>query len=140
MELKHHFLSCIILMLILFPFFKYYSLIIFIFGFFIDMDHYLYDSIITKKFGLINSYKMHMDKSRIIKDQLHVFHTLEFITLIIALTFVSKNVYLLLLSTGLVLHLILDLIYHIYLIRNNIEMKQTRAASLIMWSQRNLFN
>ncbi|MEK6841446.1 MAG: hypothetical protein AABW57_01780 [Nanoarchaeota archaeon] len=137
MDLKYHLLSCIILSLILFPFYSYYSLLIFIFGFFIDVDHYLYDIIKTKNPSLINSYRMHINKNKILKDQLHIFHTIEFIILFILLTIISNNFYLILISMGLVLHLILDAIYYIYITKKNIELKQTRAFSLISWIKRN---
>lgn len=138
MYLRYHLLSCIILTLILYPFFNYYSLLIFIFGFFIDSDHYLYDIIRTRNLSIINSYKMHMNEERIAKDQLHVFHTVEFIISFLLLTLISRNIYLILLSIGLLVHLILDIIYMIYLIMNNIKLKQTRALSLIFWINRNL--
>ena len=138
MYLKYHFLSCIILSIFLFPFFGYYSLLVFILGFFIDIDHYLYDAIKTKNLNPFNSYKMHMDKNRIAKDQLHIFHILEFIATLILLTLFSDNIYLLLISMGLVLHLILDLIYYFYLIKNKVELKSTRALSLILWINKNI--
>src|SRR3989344_8493611 len=134
MYLIFHFISCIILALILFPFYSYYSLLIFIFGFFIDFDHYFYDILRNKELNLINSYKKHMNKELIRKDQLHIFHTLEFIISFLLLTLSSENIYLLLLSMGLTLHLILDFIYEIYVvvIRKE-EQKQTRTWSLTLW-------
>ena len=137
MYLRYHFLSCIILTLLLLPFFSYYSFLVFALGFFIDIDHYLYDLIRHKKFDLIEVYKRHMDKNQVIKDQLHIFHTIEFISLFILITLLSGNIYLLLLSTGFVLHLILDCIYNINSIRNNIIENQTSAFSLISWLHRN---
>ncbi len=138
MYLRHHLISCIILTIILFPFYNYLALLIFIFGFLIDVDHYLYDVIKTKNLSLIKSYKLHMDKDLERKDQLHILHTLEFIIPFLLLTFFSRNIYLILLSYGLVLHLILDVIYRIHAIKNNIKLKQTRALSLIFWVNRNL--
>ena len=137
MYLRYHFLSCVILTLILFPFFNYLALLVFVFGFFIDFDHYLYDIIKTKNFSLINSYKRHMNKNSVRKNQLHIFHTLEFIIPFILLTIISKNILLILLSIGLVIHLILDIIYEIYLNINHIERKQTRTLSLIFWVIKN---
>ncbi|MEK6834730.1 MAG: hypothetical protein AABX61_00515 [Nanoarchaeota archaeon] len=138
MDLKYHLLSCIILTLILYPFFNYYSLLVFIFGFFIDSDHYLYDIIKTRNLSIINSYKVHMNEERVAKDQLHIFHTIEFIISFLLLTLISRNIYLILLSIGLLVHLILDMINMIYSTINNIEFKQTRALSLILWINRNL--
>ncbi len=137
MYLRYHLLSCVILAIVLFPFFNYYSLLVFILGFFIDLDHYLYDVITTRKLSLSTSYKMHMNKEHEIKDQLHIFHTIEFIAAFLILTIISNNVYLIIVSTGLLLHLILDYIYEIYLIMIKKEkLKQTRASSLILWMLR----
>jgi len=138
MYLRYHLISCVILTIILFPFFNYLSLLIFIFGFFIDVDHYLYDTMKEKNLSLINSYRLHMDKNLERKDQLHIFHTLEFIIPFLLLTIFSGNLYLILLSYGLVLHLILDGIHLVYIEINNIKLKQTRALSLFFWITRNL--
>jgi hypothetical protein len=135
-----HLISCIILSLILFPFFSYYSLLIFIFGFFIDLDHYIYDVIKTKNFSLINSYKKHNNENIISKDQLHILHTIEFIIFFIIITIFSNNVYLLLISLGLLLHLILDFSYWIHKLENKTKINQSRAFSLIFWIKRNLLD
>src|SRR3989344_2815262 len=128
MYLRYHLLSCIILAIVLFPFFNYYSLLVFILGFFIDFDHYLYDIITTRRLSLSVSYRMHMNKEREAKDQLHIFHTVEFIVAFLLLTITSNNTYLIIISTGFVLHLILDYIYEIYLVIIKKEIsKQTRA-------------
>jgi len=139
MYLRHHLLSCIILVLILFPFYSYYSFLIFLLGFFIDLDHYIYYVFKYKNFNLIKSYKSFMDKKMIRKDQLHILHTIEFIILFLLATIYTKNIYLIFISIGFLVHLILDLIYAVYLIKNKIELKQTRALSLIFWIKRNLF-
>ena len=140
MYLRHHFLSCVILSLILYPWFNYYSLLVFIFGFFIDLDHYFYDVIKTGNLNLFISYKIHMDKNRVMKDQLHIFHTFEFMILFTSLILFSRNIYLLIIGIGLVLHWILDWIYLIYSIKMKVDLNQTRAFSLILWFERNLFN
>ncbi len=140
MYLRHHFLSCVILSLILYPWFNYYSLLVFIFGFFIDLDHYFYDVISKRNLNLLESYKNHMNKSIVIKDQLHIFHTFEFMISFIILTLISRNIYLLIIGIGLVLHWILDWIYLIYSIKIKANLNQTRTFSLILWFERRLFN
>jgi hypothetical protein len=137
MYLRYHFLACTILAIVLFPFFNYYSLLVFISGFLIDLDHYLYDIFNSKIFDLFKAYKMHMNKERIIKDQLHIFHTLEFIILFLSLLIVSMNIYLIILGISFIIHLSLDYIYELYNIRNKIKLNQTRAYSLILWTLRN---
>ncbi len=131
MYLRHHFLSCVILTILLFPFFSYLSFLVFIFGFFIDVDHYIYDAIKSKDLNLKNSYYRHMDKNLERKNQLHIFHTIEFVLLVFIILIYSKSIIISIISLGLILHLLLDFIYHFYLIKNNIEMKQTRSYSLI---------
>ena len=137
MYLRYHFLACVILTILLFPFFGYYSLLVFISGFLVDIDHYLYDVFNSKTFNLYKAYKMHMNKGRVIKDQLHIFHTLEFIILFLSLVIVSMNVYLMILAISFIIHLNLDYIYELYLIKNKIKLNQTRASSLILWTLRN---
>ena len=137
MYLRYHFLACVILTILLFPFFGYYSLLVFISGFLVDIDHYLYDVFNSKTFNLYKAYKMHMNKGRVIKDQLHIFHTLEFIILFLSLVIVSMNVYLMILAISFIIHLNLDYIYELYLIKNKIKLNQTRASSLSLWTLRN---
>jgi hypothetical protein len=138
MYLRYHLISCVILTIILFPFFNYLSFLVFLFGFFIDFDHYLYDAIKNKNLNLFISYKTQMNHNLERKDQLHIFHTIEFILPFLFLVIISRNIYLIIISLGLLLHLILDYIYEINLIRKKIELKQTRAFSFILWIKRNL--
>ena len=81
---------------------------------------------------------MHLNKERLIKDQLHIFHTLEFIILFLSLVIISMNIYLIILGISFIIHLSLDYIYELYLIKNKIKLKQTRAYSLILWASRNI--
>ena len=136
MYIRHHFLSCILLLLILFPLFNYISFLVFIFGFFIDVDHYLYDIIRFRNLNLKKSYLIHMDKKTKIKDQLHIFHTIEFLILFVILTIIYNNVYLLLLIIGFLLHWILDFIYFIHEIIKKEKLNQTTASFLIGWIYR----
>jgi len=138
MYLRYHFLACVILTILLFPFFSYYSLLVFISGFLVDIDHYLYDIFNSKTFNLFKAYKMHMNKEMMRKDQLHIFHTLEFIILFLSLVIVSMNIYLIILGISFIIHLSLDYIYELYLIKNKIKLKQTRSYSLILWALRNI--
>jgi len=137
MYLRHHFISCVTLTIILFPPYNYLSLLVFIFGFFIDVDHYLYDLAKTGNLDPISSYKRQMNLNIEIKNQLHIFHTLEFIIPFLILVIISKNTYLFILGIGLILHLILDLLYEVYYVIKKTKLNHTRAYSLIMWMMNN---
>jgi len=137
MYLRHHFISCVTLTIILFPPYNYLSLLVFIFGFFIDVDHYLYDLAKTGNLDPISSYKRQMNLNIEIKNQLHIFHTLEFIIPFLILVIISKNTYLFILGIGLILHLILDLLYEVYYTIKKTKLNHTRAYSLIMWMMNN---
>ena len=129
MYISRHFILTLLLAIILFPIYKYKVLALFIFGFFIDVDHYLYD-FFKYKVSLKKSYLMHMNKNITLKDQLHIFHVVEFWILALILTIISHKDTILLLFIGLIFHLSLDFIYQAY---NKKYIKHTRALSLIAW-------
>ena len=133
MYISRHFILTLLLAIILFPIYKYKVLALFIFGFFIDADHYFYD-IFKYKSSLKKSYLMHMNKNITLKDQLHIFHVVEFWILALILTIIFYNDITLLLFTGLIFHLSLDFVYQIF---NKRYIKHTRALSLTAWLIRN---
>ena len=109
-----HILVSSILVLMLFPKFKWTSLIIFIGGILIDVDHYLWYIYKYKNWSLIECYK-HYSNQMEIKNYdknfgiLLVFHTIEFLLIIIALSFLNK--FALIFTIGLLSHYIFDLIF-----------------------------
>jgi len=68
------------------------------------------------------------------KDQLHIFHTIEFWILMFVLSFV--NFIFLLIFAGMVFHLIFDFVEYIYEEISKKGHKSTRAFSFIMWLKR----
>ena len=88
-----HFITSLVLMVILYPFFGYWSGAVFIGGFFIDVDHYLWWVMDKRNFSLIKGYRNMAEEakknkerfSQIIErplylklDRLHIFHVWEF--------------------------------------------------------------
>ena len=107
-----HFLSSSILTLILFPFFSWYSLIVYLGGFFIDFDHYLIFVIKKKDFSLKNAYNyFRYDKKHDWNTEPLIFHFLELTFILIILSFFHWIFFLLV--SGIILHLTLDFIHEV---------------------------
>ena len=124
MYLKQHFILTLILCIPLYFLFQEKVIIIFLTGFLIDIDHYLEYIISHKNFSLKKAYKFYIKKGEIIlkqakkgiphrfKPYIHIFHTIEFLILIIILSFYS--IYAKLILIGLIFHQILDIGYFTY--------------------------
>ena len=106
MYLKYHFVFTLVFCIILFPFLNWWTIIVFLSGFFIDVDHYLYYIIKFKDWNLKKAYKIHFKKKY--KDKLHIFHTIEFYLLIVSLNLLYPFFSYILI--GVSFHLILDTI------------------------------
>ena len=114
MLLLTHFIASAILAAILFPFFGFYSLAVFIGGFLIDFDHVLF---YLAKFKSLNLKKAHHYYRNIAvkkdmeeyKKVILVFHSIEFIALMLVLSFYYKPF--LALFMGAMLHMIMDMLY-----------------------------
>lgn len=129
-----HFLSCILLIAIFFPFFGWASLIILLGGFFIDVDHYIIYVIRKKDISLIKAYKyFRYGSSQDFKNIPLVFHFVELTAILIFLSFF--NYLILLLTIGILTHLLLDLIYEI---RNKNSGNVGKNWSFITWIKRQI--
>tara|TARA_Y100000310_G_C19966257_1_gene483448 strand:+ start:91 stop:471 length:381 start_codon:yes stop_codon:yes gene_type:complete len=116
-----------ILIAIFFPFFGWSSLIILLGGFFIDVDHYLIYVIKKKDFSLIRAYNyFRYGSSKDFEDTPLIFHFVELTAIFIFLSFF--NYLILLLTIGILTHLLLDLIYEV---RNKNDIGKN--WSLITW-------
>jgi len=132
-----HIILSAILSLILVPIFGIYSLLIFLGGVLIDVDHYLEYAVRKKDLSLIKAYKegmMFYRKSirlgRPIRiNVLHIFHTLEFLIIFMLLSFFSKIISILLI--GILFHIVLDLGW---LIKR--KALKSRAHSFIGWLEK----
>jgi len=107
-----HFISSLILSLVLYPYFGFYSLLTLLLGWFIDVDHIIYYCFKFKRFNYKEAYKYFRDH-KFHGKVINVFHTLEFYAIMLILSF--YNIYAFIISLGLFLHTILDIIYFFYL-------------------------
>ena len=131
MNLIYHFITSLILSILLFPIYSYNALLVFIFGFFIDIDHYIWSIFKDKNFNFLDSYKYFKNRNIIKRDLLNIFHVIEFWILIAIIFIIFKNDFFYPLLIGLVVHLTMDIIDEKV---NNI--KGERAKSLIFWLKR----
>ena len=81
MELKEHALIGFILSIGLFPFFGFYSFFILIASVFLDIDHYFYFVVKTKKLSLKKAYQYHK-KLKCGQCIFCIFHTIEFLIIL----------------------------------------------------------
>jgi len=128
----YHFVASLILFIVVFPVYKYWSFLVFLGGFLIDVDHYLYDIFKFKSFSIKKSYWYHRKKDKKEKDSLHIFHVWEFWLVMLILSFYNKLIFLI--TFSMFLHLLLDFIDLIF----NMKGFENRAFSLIGWVKRRL--
>ena len=103
---SRHFIYSILFCLILVPFLKFWTFVVFFAAFFIDFDHYLYYLIKFKNPSVKKAYNYHLP---ILPDEkIHIFHTIEFYLLLIALSFL--HIFFIFILLGVSFHFILDII------------------------------
>lgn len=116
MEIWKHAVLSLIIAAVFYPAYGWNVLFIFAVGVLIDIDHYFWYIYKFKKFNLLECYKYYM-KSMLSHDFrehygiLLVFHTIEFMLLMVIMSIYNK--YALLFTIGLVGHYALDFIWHI---------------------------
>ena len=119
----YHLIISLITAAILFKFYSYNVIFIIIGGIVIDIDHYFLYAKRKKDFNPLRAYKYFKEldnyfstnakkgKKKIrIFDGLLVFHTMEFLLILIIFSFYSIKVFLF--TAGVVIHLISDLIHN----------------------------
>ena len=134
-QVSLHALFALIFASLLYPFIGNYSIVVFLFGFAIDIDHYFYYAAKKKNFSFINGYLYHVPGSKIHEehhDSLHVFHMWEVWLLFFILTFLIHEIFLFAL-VGIIFHMIFDWGYLFF----NRDAIGERAWSLIGWISRN---
>jgi len=109
-----HFVISLILFFVLYPFFGPLSLLVFIGGWLIDLDHMLYYAI---RFRSLNYFKAnrYFREKKYREKTINIFHTIEFYIIILFLSLYNKHV--LIITIGLAAHVITDLV-HFMLIKN----------------------
>ncbi|MEK6934296.1 MAG: hypothetical protein AABW46_00285 [Nanoarchaeota archaeon] len=128
-----HLLSSIIPVILLFPIYKYWSFVFLIGSWLIDFDHYIWYFIYKKDFSIKNAYRWCRDTH--MKDQLHIFHVIEFWILMFFLSFI--HILFGIVFAGMVFHLILDFIDYIYEEVRYKGHKSTRTFTFSTWLRRN---
>ena len=112
---KWHILFGAIFSLILYFFLNislFNSSIVFLASVLIDVDHYLLYIYRRKNFSLKNAYLIHKKTSKNHKPMLHLFHTIEFLILILIFSFF--NSFFLFILIGMLFHSFFDLVELIY--------------------------
>ncbi len=125
MDISKHFIASCILSSLLFPAYGFSSLLVFISGFLIDIDHYFWYALNFKDFNPRNSYFFHKERMQLNSiDRLHIFHVIEFWLFLLILSIVISIPTIIM---GLVVHLIMDFS------DMHITSKNLRSTSLILW-------
>lgn len=128
MYVRDHFIVSVILGVLLFPIFKWNILFIIVGGVLIDVDHYLLYYMKFKKFDLVKGYKYFSGKDcwKELINSLSIFHTVEFLILMIVLSFYYKPFVFIVI--GIVPHLIMDFIHE-----NRAAGRLVKCPSFIYW-------
>ena len=121
---SRHFILSLILAILLFPIYQYNVVLIFLSGFLIDGDHYLWYILKFKNFSFRKAYWYHVEHKG--KSKLHIAHTIEFWILLAILSFYFRFFYFILI--GVIFHNILDFI-HIYIMK----FPKNRPISITGW-------
>ena len=134
----------LLLALILFPFIGFASLLVFVGGFLIDVDHYVYYLLRYKKVNPLDAYRFYLSNREGFPQVLHIFHTYEILLVIFILALFSEVVAIIVL--GILLHIGMDLLDLLNTftqrrdtsIRLKIFYQYQRAYSLLGWTLREL--
>ncbi|MBU2633662.1 MAG: hypothetical protein KJ674_00295 [Nanoarchaeota archaeon] len=110
MHPSKHLIASIPLIIIFFPIYKYFTLLILISSYLIDFDHYLWYILKFKDLNLKRAIKTCVKQIGKNNNNIHIFHTMEF-ALIIATTSLIFYPYSFPLLIGFTIHLLLDFIH-----------------------------
>ena len=125
---SRHFIVNLVLSFLLFPIYGYNVLILFISGFLIDADHYLWCMIKFKSLDFFYCYHYCKERKNEIKNALHIFHVVEFWILVLIIALIFRNDYTILFLIGLSVHLSMDFI-HEY----RFNLFSTRTKIFLLW-------
>ena len=132
-----HFVFSLIIAIILYPLFGWKALFVLAGGVLIDVDHYIWYAYRHRKMNFFEAYKYYLknlEKNDFTADIgiLLVFHTIEFLAVMIILSFYDASF--LLFTIGLLFHYLLDAVF-LYFVA-----KQVIADHSIMhWILKNKF-
>ena len=129
-----HFLFSLIPAVLLYHSFGWKVAFILAGGVLIDIDHYAWYVCKYRKYSLTDCYNHYMDADKTnFKDIigiLMIFHTIEFLLLMLVLSFFNQFVSMF--TIGLLVHYLLDLIWHI-----SIPKRIITSVSVISWIIKN---
>jgi hypothetical protein len=114
MKTSIHFYVSLVLAILLYPAFTWKVLFILVGGVLIDIDHYIWYIFKYKKFNIVGCYRLFIEEEersgfRLFLGVTLLFHTIEFLILMLVLSFLSEIA--LMFTIGLVPHYILDMIW-----------------------------
>lgn len=114
MRVPTHFFYSLILAVILYPVFKWKAAFILAGGVLIDIDHYFWYVCKYKKINFLGCYRHYlerMDEHKVMENIgiLLIFHTIEFLSIMIFLSFYSDLAFIF--TIGAISHYLLDLIF-----------------------------
>lgn len=126
----YHFIASLLLSIVLYPFYGINSFFVLIGGFLTDLDHYIWYIYHFKDFSFIKAYKYYLKvfKEKSFNKQkkcIIIFHTIEFLILIVILAFYSKIMFIILI--GLLFHYAIDAITILFIT------KGTFAVYSVIW-------
>ena len=130
MKFTPHFVSSIILTAVFYPFFGWTSLLAFVGGFVVDIDHYFY-FIASKRSWSPRKAWRYYEERKLLPDRptINIFHTAEaFIAIGIIAVFSTPAM---ILGAGFLVHMILDFAETIYK-----DYWHDRSSSIIYWAFR----
>ena len=131
MKFSVHLAVSSILAALFYPIFGMNSLLILVGGLFPDIDHYLHFVFIKRKFNLFECNRYYTEEHkgtnyREFKGILMVFHTIEFLILMIIISFYSKLAFIF--TIGILGHFILDAVWFGFFVK-----KFVLNHSIIWW-------
>ena len=109
-----HFVFSLALAAVLYPIFNWRALLILLGGVFVDIDHYFWYAYRYKRFNIFECYKYYITIHENRGFEKHsgsllIFHTVEFLLAVVALSFYSE--YALAFAIGFILHCAMDLTF-----------------------------
>lgn len=111
MNISVHLIASAILTVALYPLYGINSLLVFIGGFLIDVDHWMWFVQQKKNFSILKAYNYHKngDCQKAGVKPLNIFHTVEFLVLVFILSLYST--YIFIITLGIYSHMFLDCLH-----------------------------
>lgn len=127
-----HLIASLIVSLLAYPIFEMFSFLIILTGVFVDVDHYLLYVYKFRSLDLKKAFDFHISLKEVKKGEkqityIYVFHSFEFMLLLLLLSFYS--IIFVMLFLGVILHVIMDWIYDY----KHPNKKIVKAYCVLLW-------